>query len=55
MEPFFHGRDGRIGLGLAISKGIIGLHHGMLQVEDTPGGGATFVLTLPYERPPVVE
>lgn len=55
MEPFFHGQNGRIGLGLAISKGIIELHHGALQVEDTPGGGATFVLTLPYERPPVVE
>ncbi len=54
VEPFFHGQDGRVGLGLAISKGIIELHHGVLRVEDTPGGGVTFVLSLPYERPPLV-
>jgi len=52
MEPFFHGKDGRIGLGLAISKGIVELHHGRLWVEDTPGGGATFILALPWEEAP---
>lgn len=46
LEPFYHGPDGRIGLGLAISKGIVDAHHGLLAVEDTPGGGATFIITL---------
>jgi two-component system sensor histidine kinase KdpD len=35
------------GLGLAISKGFVDLMGGSLWVEDTPGGGATFVFTLP--------
>ncbi|MGE5226415.1 MAG: ATP-binding protein [Planctomycetaceae bacterium] len=35
------------GLGLAISKGFVDLMGGSLWVEDTPGGGATFVCTLP--------
>ncbi len=46
-EPFYHGKDGHIGLGLAIAKGIIEAHHGQLSVEETPGGGATFVCSLP--------
>lgn len=47
MEPFFHGKDGHVGLGLPIARGIIEAHHGRLWVEDTPSGGATFVLALP--------
>ena len=35
------------GLGLTISDGIIRAHGGQIWVEDTPGGGATFVFTLP--------
>ncbi len=47
MEPFFRGKGGNLGLGLAIAKGIIETHCGALWLEDTPGGGATFVFSLP--------
>lgn len=53
-EPFYQSRDGRsvfgsVGLGLAIARGIIEVHRGTMWVEDTPSGGATFVITLPQE------
>jgi two-component system sensor histidine kinase KdpD len=47
MEPFYRGGDGHTGLGLAISQGIVTAHQGRIWIEDTPGGGATFVLALP--------
>jgi two-component system sensor histidine kinase KdpD len=50
MEPFYHGREGRTGLGLPIARGIIEAHRGRLTVEDTPGGGATFVVELPVRQ-----
>ncbi len=49
-EPFFHGKQGKTGLGLAIAKGIIEAHHGRLQIDTTPGGGVTFVIVLPLKR-----
>lgn len=50
MEPFYHGKNGQIGLGLAIAKGIVEAHHGRLWLEDTPGGGATFIIALPLNE-----
>lgn len=40
---------GGVGLGLAIARGILEAHHGDIRVEDTPGGGATFMLILPLD------
>lgn len=38
---------GGSGLGLAIVASIVSAHHGTIAVTETPGGGATFVVTLP--------
>jgi two-component system, OmpR family, sensor histidine kinase KdpD len=40
------------GMGLAICRGIVQAHGGRLWVETTPGGGASFVLTLPVSSRP---
>ncbi|MFN8081734.1 MAG: DUF4118 domain-containing protein [Kineosporiaceae bacterium] len=36
-----------LGLGLAVSRGLVEAMGGTLEVEDTPGGGLTMVLSLP--------
>jgi two-component system sensor histidine kinase KdpD len=38
-----------VGLGLAVARGLVGVIHGTLTIEDTPGGGTTFVVGLPVE------
>jgi len=40
------------GMGLAICRGILDALAGEVRVETTPGGGATFVVTLPVAKPP---
>jgi signal transduction histidine kinase len=48
FEPFWR-RDAKrkgAGLGLAISKNLVELMGGSLSVEETPGGGATFRISL---------
>lgn len=42
---------GGLGLGLYISRQIVEAHAGTIHVQDTPGGGATFVVTLPFTIP----
>lgn len=37
---------GRAGLGLGIAKAFVEAHGQHIRLEDTPGGGATFVLTM---------
>lgn len=49
MEPFNRQEGEHPGLGLAISRGIVEAHRGRIWIEDTPGGGATFVLALPRD------
>lgn len=49
FEPFFStkGPQGGTGVGLSLCLNIIETHGGQLLLEDTPGGGATFIVTLP--------
>ena len=41
------------GLGLAIVRALVVAHGGSVRYEDTPGGGATFVCTFPFEVRPL--
>jgi signal transduction histidine kinase len=47
FEPYVTDKTEGTGLGLAIVKQAIDFHHGTIQVSETPGGGATFVIRLP--------
>ena len=41
---------GGTGLGLAIAKNVIQMHHGIIDVESTPGEGTTFSMRVPLTR-----
>jgi signal transduction histidine kinase len=49
FDPFFSGREAGRGLGFGLSKAwrIVTLHGGAIDVRETPGGGVTFLLSLP--------
>ncbi len=48
FEPFRRGEgSSSSGIGLAICREVVTAHGGTIAVEPTPGGGATFVVTLP--------
>jgi len=50
FEPFFTTKAQGSGLGLPIVHAIVTQHGGIIEVEDSPEGGARFVLRLPRER-----
>ncbi len=40
-------RGGGVGLGLAVTRGFVNAMGGTVEIDDTPGGGTTVVITLP--------
>ena len=48
---FVSGKDTGLGLGLVISQRIAQDHGGRIDAANRPGGGASFVVTLPTGAP----
>ena len=49
FEPFFTTKSGKggTGVGLSLCLNMVAAHDGQVSIEDTPGGGATFIVRLP--------
>ncbi|MGA3046847.1 MAG: ATP-binding protein [Terracidiphilus sp.] len=50
FTPYYTTKQHGTGLGLAIVQSVIADHAGTIAVESRPGGGATFVITLPKAK-----
>jgi cell cycle sensor histidine kinase DivJ len=59
-DPFFQAgktyqrKHEGTGLGLSIVKGLVGLHHGEMNVQSTVGEGTTVTVTLPLDFVPLL-
>ena len=51
LDPSRNRERGGAGLGLAISRHLVQCHGGVIGVEDRPGGGARFRVSLPLAAP----
>ena len=49
LEPFFSTKPGRLGLGLALARGVWRRHQGAFSIETTPGRGTLIRLSRPPE------
>lgn len=50
FEPFYSGRSGGTGLGLAVSQGIVRTHGGSIEIESVRGEGTTVWIRIPLEE-----
>jgi signal transduction histidine kinase len=58
FEPFVRlesANGAGAGIGLAVVRDLVVAHGGTVWIEESPRGGARFVLTIPAERAPVPE
>jgi two-component system nitrogen regulation sensor histidine kinase NtrY len=46
FDPYYTGKEGGTGLGLALVKQTIEMHGGTISLSETPGGGATFTVRM---------
>jgi PAS domain S-box-containing protein len=51
MDPFFSAIGDGPGMGLAIARRALNDHHGGLEIQSTPGNGATATIYLPVKAP----
>ena len=52
FEPFWTTKAEGMGIGLAVCRSIVAAHHGTLDVENAPEGGAVFCARLPARTTP---
>lgn len=52
--PFFTTDDGRMGMGLTVTRSILERHHGALYIDTEPGFGTTVTIELPMGQPPAI-
>jgi signal transduction histidine kinase/uncharacterized protein YigA (DUF484 family) len=50
FNPFYSTKESGLGLGLPLVYKIIASHQGQIEVENRPGEGVTFIITLPAAR-----
>ena len=49
FDAFYTTKESGMGMGLAVSRSIVESHGGRLWAEQSEGGGAAFIFTLPLE------
>jgi len=52
VDPSRSRSSGGTGLGLSIASAVVEAHGGRIEVGTTPGGGATFTVSLPLASQP---
>ncbi len=50
FNPFYSTKESGLGLGLPLVYKIIASHQGQIEVDNRPGEGVTFIITLPAAR-----
>lgn len=50
FNPFYSTKENRFGLGLPIVHKVVTTHQGQIEVDNRPGKGVTFIITLPAEE-----
>jgi PAS domain S-box-containing protein len=53
-DQTLHRSQGGLGVGLALVKSLVTMHHGQVQVHSKPGEGSEFVVRLPRAQSPEV-